>query len=315
VNKVKINKTNARAVVADVMARLAQISLIATTAWSASHAAASEPLNGAWGGTIGSDSVRVCFRDGDASFYRSKHRVGIGFSVGQDPSANSTWQVSEMYSYQAESTGYWTLSLVNATTLQGVRTDATDGRYLQPIQLRKIPRTAPYERFVFSCESAYYDPLVQATKVSIEDRIFENHAYTEIRSKYGRTFQLPDTHPQASRINAFNKRWLNLQLAGSHGCDLSASHAVKWFNSQKPVVWTDQWLVAKAVQDHTYCGGAHGDSYTEVTVFDLDLGKPIDTWRWIKGGQASANPSGGAVLRTAQVIAATRGEAEAIQNF
>ena len=43
------SKINATGVIAGVMARLVQTSLIVTMAWSASHAAASEPLNGAWG--------------------------------------------------------------------------------------------------------------------------------------------------------------------------------------------------------------------------------------------------------------------------
>jgi hypothetical protein len=261
-------------------------------AMPAVSATSDEPPQRVWSGTIGTDAVRVCFKEIESSFYRLKDRRGIGLESKQKPGDSKAWQVREGYSHFGDPndpTPMWQLDLADNNTLTGLRTDANRKKPAERIRLKRVlDNNKMFQNY--QCGSAFYAPLVQATAIKTKEATFLGKPYLLISSQYGRSFQLPDSYPNAPIINAVNRMSLDAQVAASYECDLGVHGKSGWFTSEAPFVWTDEWLVARSQQDNIYCGGAHGDAYSSESVFDLRSGKQIDTWHWIKGGERAANP-------------------------
>ncbi|MBC3875344.1 hypothetical protein [Undibacterium flavidum] len=246
---------------------------------------------GAWSGTVGNDDVRVCFAGYNSNFYRVRYGKGIGLESEQKTGRNK-WHILEGPYGQPDDAprATWQVKLLDHNTLTGFRTDVKRSKSKLPIQLKRIlddEKISMHDE----CGIAFYTPMVQATAIKTKDASFSGKPYIVISSKYGKSFQLPDTDPNALTINAIYKKLLDEEVAASYACDIDINGARKegWFTNTSPLVWTEEWLVVRYQFEYT-CGGAHGDAPRSERIFDLKNGKQVDSWSWIKGGERAANP-------------------------
>lgn len=264
--------------------------------------AGSHQLQGSWRGTIGKKDVRVCFKNDYPSFYYLEKKQAIILELMPEQKTNKKLLVREGHfsGDPSQISPMWEISFSEKNTITGRRTNAQDKKRSQLIRLEKTAKIIKgVEEFGAhsrdECSTVFYEPLIQASTITSKEKNFSNKAYTEISSKYGTSFLIPNMYPYAEMVNSTNKQFLDAEVVSSYDCDVglnewNGSKNSAWFRRHFPIVWTEHWLVTRSAVDNYYCGGAHGDSEQSETIIDLQSQKKVNSWSWIKGGERNANP-------------------------
>jgi hypothetical protein len=146
------------------------------------------------------------------------------------------------------------------------------------------------------CQAAYYQPLLDSMQVRRAPAHLGTQKYTEVSSEQGTSFEVPLNVPHADRLNRYAFKWLQDQQILAIDCSARLSsrsqESMKLDSALKPVVWNSRFMVLEYNQPEIFCGGAHGESWTEHIVWAMPQGQVADTWLWLKGGRSALEPVG-----------------------
>ena len=255
----------------------------------------SGPRFGAFEGTIGKSRIRACFsRHGAAQYYYLRHHAGIRLEIAdvEDDAlrldmAKAALENGEIRFFEATSTwanaseasGFWTLR-ADAAGWSGEWRSPDKSKHL-PITLKRLPGSDGELLPDGECPPAHFAPLRDDLQITYADADFEGHAYRTLTTASAMAMDLPGTTPAAKAIHDDAIRWLQDQAMFGYECAIgNGSGNVALDRTLRPVVWSGRFLVQEDNLPDTYCGGAHGNFEQHHVVWDLDTGKPIDTWSW-----------------------------------
>ncbi len=244
------------------------------------------PFAGVWHGVIGNSKVQVCFNGSYSQYYYLKHLRGIGLVADDDVADFSAWneKIFDGFGWDAvaKTSGKWKIAETEKGVLQGTWTSPGGDKSLE-IKLSKAAELN--EQGTLPCGPAFYRPIESAMRYTRKPARFQGIAYEEIKTETGDAFELPATLAGAPEFNAFVHSWLREQAANAFDCRVNGGR--DWGRALAPLIWTGRFLVVADNLPATFCGGTQGDWSHESLVFDLQTGKRINTWNWIKGGEGS----------------------------
>jgi len=104
--------------------------------------------------------------------------------------------------------------------------------------------------------------------------------------------ELPDSAPNAAAFNAAMHSWLREQIVGYFDCALWTTSAGNVdFNQQRQIeLRAGTWVVVRESSD-LYCGGAHPSGGVIYQTWDLQRGKTIEPWSWIRDSKLKCDYS------------------------
>ena len=258
--------------------------------------------NGVWRGTIGTAAMQACMQsDGldnpfGAYFYmRHLGIISIGSLSSKAPADGGppNWTENPL-SDHPEKGPIWSFTQISRDQMSGTW---SDGKKRLPIKLTRVPieKNAPAYAGDGPCGSlAFNMPRYTKPVITTKPAVLDGVAYTSVlvdASKKGSddpdsgSFQLIDNTPAIARVNrALNKdiptgpaNDINFQCSisalSANGMDGDAS------SSTHPLIITHSWMVS-AQDSQDDCGGAHPNSDTSYTTWDLRKGEAISLFDW-----------------------------------
>ena len=236
------------------------------------------PYAGVWQGYIGKSKVQVCFSSENSQYYYLKHLRGIVLVENKKSPPFTEWG-------EFKETGTWKLGETTGSSLIGSWNDYAGTRQLE-IKLSKVAELAkPGKDDYYPCGKEYYRPIENSVRRSYTQAKFKDIIYREIKTDSGDAFELPNLFAGASEFNNFVWYWIKQQSVNAYSCQLNGGGG--WHKELRPLVWSEKYLVVEDSLPDIYCGGAHNDWQTDFYTFDIQRGKKIDTWSWLKNREQS----------------------------
>lgn len=245
---------------------------------------------GVWRGTVGEAKVMVCLERPDtfsaSMYYYLRHRFSIALHANDNSGA--TWneappnQRSPDWSKPA---AVWTLQVPDGDRMQGTWSVA-DGSRTVPIQLARVAEVgqgrgagcgtgndSPAGR-VFNV------PRVASQELAVRDS--GGIRYVSALNGHVAMTELPDSVPHAAQVNAATRGWFAGNIAEYYDCAFNSFDGVPDYEETSEIdLLAPPWLVTRE-NFSAFCGGAHPSSGTSYTVWNLDTGKTVDPWGFIK---------------------------------
>jgi hypothetical protein len=246
---------------------------------------------GVWRGTIGDAKVMVCLERpdtfNDSMYYYLRHRFSIGLSANDNSGA--TWneappnQRSPDWSKPA---AVWTLQVPDGDRMEGTWSVA-DGSRTVPIQLARVAEVGQGRGAGCGAGNdspagrVFNAPRVASQKLSISQ---SSDGVRTISALDGHVsmVELPSSIPNATRFNTAARGWLADNIAEYYDCAFNSLDGVPDYDDSSEIdLLAPPWLVTRENYS-AFCGGAHPSSGTSYTVWNLDAGKTVDPWGFIK---------------------------------
>lgn len=252
---------------------------------------------GVWRGTIGGSKVRVCLERpdtfNDSMYYYLRHRFSIGLHANDNYGA--TWneappnQRSPDWSKPA---AVWSLQTPVDNAMVGMWS-AADGSRAAPIKLTRVADAGTNPGA--GCDAGNDSPAGRAFNAprvaSQELAIRESGGFRYVSALNGHVAmtELPDSVPHAAQVNAAMRGWFADNIAEYYDCAFNSFGGVPDYdNSSEIDLLAPPWLVTRENYS-AFCGGAHPSSGTTYTVWNLDTGKTVDPWHFIKTGRSTSS--------------------------
>ncbi len=263
-----------------------------------SHAGAPAPAwAGIWRGTIGDLPVQACLQHRDlydfGAYFYMKRLVLIGLNpADKDAKAGATLAWAENPDVPADktsSTARWSGVVADSTSLTA---SWSDGHKTLPIRMTRV---AQVDADLNPCgDLAFIRPRATTPVILTKAATFEGTAYTIVTADLGKhfteysqsSFRLNDATPAIARVNAALMKTIPTKAEGAEYLDCAMGALGQngndgdYSDDTKPALITAHWLVSQR-DVGGYCGGAHPDSASDWTLWDLRSGRKVDLWKWL----------------------------------
>lgn len=261
---------------------------------------------GLWQGTIGTQNVMVQLaptKQGcDARYYYYKHLLGISL-IDKDRRQGRVWTESPGTNHEAA----WTFSSLSPDRRQLTgEWVSQDGQRRLPIRLSLQALTPATDgedgKPRYNCNAhgkAFDAPRVaralQERKVADSDTLFQGvdagpypYRNVSVLGEHVRGFSStsPGHHP---RLVQMLGNWERESVAQYYDCAFGlvgreGGADADFFLELSPQFWNSKLLVLRESYSN-YCGGAHPNGgVSSYRVWDLLEDRPVEMWKWIKGG-------------------------------
>ena len=170
-----------------------------------------------------------------------------------------------------------------------------DGKRELPIRLTRVPTKGdPGEGCGFAGgpqADAYNAPRVDAEKLTTTTDA-DGKRTVRARGEQLSIVELPDSVPNSAAFNAAMRSWLREQIVGYFDCALwTTSDGNVDFNQQRRIeLRAGAWIVVAESSD-LFCGGAHPSGGTVYQTWDLQRGKTVEPWTWIRDSKVKCDYS------------------------
>ena len=248
---------------------------------------------GVWRGSLGTQPIMLCLQRSPvvgSSYYYLRHRATIALRNEDMVAARWYEGVDE-----AKSSGDWQLDVAQGDRMSGIWSDPEGNREL-PIRLTRVPTKGDPGEGCGESQAgpqadAYNAPRVEAEKLettSAADGTRTVKAHGDQLS----IVELPDSVQNAAAFNAAMRAWLREQIVGYFDCaSWTTSEGQVDFNQQRRIeLRAGNWVVVAESSD-LFCGGAHPSGGVVYQTWNLELGKTIEPWSWIRDGKLKCDYS------------------------
>lgn len=247
---------------------------------------------GIWRGSIGDSQVMVCLESpdtlNDSMYYYLRHRFSIPLQTNDNSGA--TWNEASpdgQASDGSKPVATWTLQLPVGDVMNGTWS-AEDGSHKASIKLTRVADAGT--SLGTGCDAvdgspsrlAFNAPRVASQKLSVSQSPDGLRTISALNGNIS-FVELPTSIPHAARFNAAMHDWFAGQIAGYYECASSSFKGIPDYNEAYAIdLLMPPWLVAQETYS-AFCGGAHPSGGTAgYTVWNLDTGKTVNPWDFIK---------------------------------
>jgi len=247
---------------------------------------------GVWRGTLGTQPIMLCLqrsRIGDSSYYYLRHRATI--ALRNEDMVDARWHEGLD---EAKSSGDWQLDAAQGDRMSGTWS-GPDGNRELPIRLTRVPTKGdPGEGCGFAGGpqgDAYNAPRVDAEKLEVTTG-GDGTRTVQARGDQLSVVELPDSVPNAAAFNAAMRGWLREQIVAYFDCSFWTTSAGSVdFNQQRQIeLRAGAWVVVRESYDSS-CGGAHPNAGVSYLTWNLERGKAVDPWSWIRDSKLKCDYS------------------------
>ncbi|WP_443747154.1 hypothetical protein [Asticcacaulis solisilvae] len=259
---------------------------------TAAHAATPDikAAHGVWRGTIGDIPVQACFQHTDyedfGAYYYMRHLTIITLGTLDGKTGPGLVMSEAANSDKAADGPLWHIASVQGGHLTGTWTEK--GKSL-PIALTAVPLKKDDDAGQPCGSDAFTLPRFTKPVVTIKPARVDGIAYSRILVDIGKqfpdsgfeTFQLAGTTPAIRRINAelYKDVPTDAGHAGYFAC-VQGALAQNGMDGNLSTTITPETLtpgfMVESYSEDEYCGGAHPDSGTTYSTWDLSKGTRID---------------------------------------
>ncbi|HZP66702.1 MAG TPA: RCC1 domain-containing protein [Rudaea sp.] len=239
---------------------------------------------GVWRGTIGTQEVSLCLgrpmRD-DARYYYVRH--GRTLLLNADGADGTVWSERD----GAATTGSWQLGTPQGNRLEG-RWTSPDGAKNLPIELDRVRGV---DAATLVCNRYDNGPGVvawNAPRIAAMKRETSAPANgTRTVSVLGGQISIAEFATDNPLVHAFNakmRHWLDDQIGEYFDCGEGAPANGSDFHSAREIeLRADPWVVVRESYELSCVGAAHPSAGSSYETWNLDGGKRVEPWTWIRG--------------------------------
>jgi hypothetical protein len=277
--------------------------------------------SGVWQGTIGKSEVQVCLQPGDegsrGAYYYRKHLTLIAIAGEPSGAGRDSLQLKESVPGPKDGAGNrpptearWQLqAAADGKTLSGTW---RDGRKSVPANLSAVVWRATDVHRTPCTSDAFNLPREHPGALATKDAALRGVPYRVLSVKFGEryeaelaSFELLRDTPGVKGFNAAQRRALHEEERDVFDCSRGAlefgTGDADYESTVVPKVITDHWAVVEQTGAFD-CGGAHPDSTTKMTTWNLDTGETVDVWGWFLPMAAAVERHGEGAERYTTVV-------------